>query len=303
MWPVKEKNTLRRGTIISFNSNFVIVVDDEIDGENLCTLRGRFKLTNTKPAVGDRVEYIMDHDRGRIESILPRTNLLNKPKVSNVDMAVIVISLSSPDVPFNTVDRILFGVSMSNVKIILVLNKIDITDDEKITEFTNIYKVYDTLFTSTFTGQGIDELKLRLKDHISVFAGPSGVGKSSILNFILKSKLKIGSISDSTNLGKHTTTSASLLKIEGGGFVVDTPGFTTIEFEDIEPHDVQKFFPEIKGASYECAFDDCTHEAEPGCNVKAFVDDGRIPVSRYRSYINILKEVKKNRGVRFEKSH
>uniref|UniRef100_A0A7V3RE93 Small ribosomal subunit biogenesis GTPase RsgA n=1 Tax=Mesoaciditoga lauensis TaxID=1495039 RepID=A0A7V3RE93_9BACT len=305
MRATQEKNTLKKGTIVSFNSNLVTVEDYESGEEILCTLRGRFKLTNTKPMVGDRVEYTVDRDRGRVESILPRINVIDKPKISNVDQAVVVVTLSSPDLPYATIDRIILNASRSTIALVLILNKIDLTDPKKINEFKQIYRIYDPILSCVFTGEGIDELKFRLKDHISIFTGPSGVGKSSLLNSILNLKLKTGCVSQSTNFGKHTTSSATLIRIEKGGFVVDTPGFTTIELSNIKPLDVQNFFPEIKSAAYGCAFDDCAHENEPGCNVKALVEKGEIPLSRYENYLKILKEVKdqKIRGDNFEKKY
>jgi ribosome biogenesis GTPase len=281
---------LRKGIITKFHSNFAVVKDEDDGLETLCTLRGRMKLSKTKPMVGDRVEYIVSHDRGRIESILPRTITLKRPRVSNVDTVVVVITRSQPNVVWSMVDRILAGVELSNVRIVLALNKIDITSKNEIDEFKSIYRHYDVVLTSTYEAKGIDELEELLRGHISVFAGPSGVGKSSLLNSILKSDLKTGAISQATNLGKHTTTSASLMELKKGGFVVDTPGFITMNFRDVEPLKVQELFPEIKAASFACLFDDCVHDAEPGCHVKELVENGEIAKSRYESYIGILHE-------------
>jgi len=280
------------GRIISFHSNFAIVKDDRKDLETLCTLRGRFKLSKTKPMVGDHVEYMIVGDRGRIESIFPRTITLKKPRVANIDTVVVVVSVSSPDVQYSTIDRIIAAVALSKVEIVLVLNKLDITSDEKIKSFKRVYSPYVTVFTSTVTGEGIEELKGKLKGRIAVFAGPSGVGKSSLLNTISSSNLRTGRISKATNMGRHTTSSASLLELEEGGFVVDTPGFITVDFKESTPSEVQELFPEIRSASMMCAFDDCVHDAEPGCYVKELVKSGKIPKSRYKSYLEILKEVR-----------
>ncbi len=303
MWSIEETNTLRRGTIISFYSNFAIVSDDVDKSETLCSLRGRFKLSKIKPLVGDKVEYIRDHDRGRIESILPRISVIEKPKISNVNQAVTVFSISKPDVPYSIVDRTIASVLRSIPNVLVVLNKVDITDESRLEEFKRIYRIHDLHLVSAYTGMGIDELRSKLRDKISVFAGPSGVGKSSLINQIIGSNLKTGVISDKTNFGKHTTTAASLLKIPEGGFIVDTPGFTTIEFTNIAPEEVQKLFLEIFSASKECAFDDCLHEFEPGCKVKELVEKGEIPNSRYKNYLSILNEVKSQKigDVKFDK--
>lgn len=299
MRSVKETDTLKNGIIVSFNSGFVTVVDESDGKEILCSLRGRFKITGTKPLVGDRVEYIVEGDRGRVESILPRHNVLERPKVSNVDQAVAVFSISTPMVPLSIVDRTVANISKTLAEILIVLNKIDITDRSKVEEFKKIYEVYKVFLVSAHLGTGIEDLRKNLEKKISVFAGPSGVGKSSIINSLLSANLKTGNISK-TNFGKHTTTAVSLLKIEGGGFVLDTPGFTTVEFDDLKPEEVQKLFPEIFNASHKCLFDDCVHDLEPGCHVKEMVENGTIPKSRYENYLSILREVREKEG-KFEK--
>jgi len=294
---------LKRGVIISFYSNFVIVSDEIDRSETLCSLRGRFKLSNIRPFVGDKVEYSKDHDRGRIESILPRRNMIEKPRIVNVDQVIAVFSVSKPDVPYSIIDRTIANVSRSIPNVLVVLNKTDITDEKKLEEFKHIYGVYTLYLVSAYEKTGIDDLRSGLKDKISVFAGPSGVGKSSLINAITDLNLKTGLISDKTNLGKHTTTTVSLLKIPNGGFVADTPGFTTTEFTNVAPEEVQKFFPEIFRASKACAFDDCLHEFEPECKVKELVEKGEIPNSRYKNYLSILNEIKSQKigDVRLDK--
>ena len=284
---------MRTGIVIKFHSNFVVVKDDEEDLNTLCTLRGRFKLSKIKPMVGDRVEYITSQDRGRIESIMPRTSVIQKPRVSNVDNVVVVVSRSKPYVQYSMIDRIVAGISLSKVNVVLALNKTDITEQEEIEDFKRVYAPYRVVLMSTITRKGLDLLEKELEGHISVFAGPSGVGKSSLLNSILSLELKTGRVSNATNMGRHTTTSASLLGLKGEGFVVDTPGYITVEFGEIAPLQVQELFPEIKAASPMCLFDDCLHNEEPECYVKELVKSGGIPQSRYESYLNILKETKK----------
>ncbi len=284
---------MRTGIVMKFHSNFVVVKDDEEDRTTLCTLRGRFKLSKIKPMVGDHVEYIISQDRGRIESIMPRVSVIEKPRVSNVDNVVVVVSRSKPYVQYSMIDRIVAGVSLSKVNVVLALNKIDITEQEEIENFKRVYSPYSVVLTSTINGEGLDDLKKELEGHISVFAGPSGVGKSSLLNSILSLELKTGLVSNATNMGRHTTTSASLLELKGYGFVVDTPGYITVEFKNVAPLQVQELFPEIMAASSMCLFDDCLHNAEPECHVKELVKSGDIPKSRYESYLNILEETEK----------
>ncbi len=291
MWSTEEEARLRKGIITRFHSNFAVVKDLHEDRTTLCTLRGRFKLMKIKPMVGDVVEYMLSGDRGRIESILPRMNTLNKPRVSNINTVVVVTCRAQPYIQYSMLDRILAGVSFSKADVILVLNKVDITDHSDVKEFRNIYSFYETVFTSAQNGDGVKELEEKLRGSVSVFAGPSGVGKSSLLNRILNANLKTGKVSNATKLGKHTTTSASLLELKNGGFVVDTPGFVTIEFGKLKPLQVQELFPEIKAASVACLFDDCFHDAEPNCNVKRLVEEGKIARSRYQNYLDILHQV------------
>ncbi|NIA09773.1 MAG: ribosome small subunit-dependent GTPase A [Nitrospiraceae bacterium] len=284
---------MRTGIVIKFYSNFVAVKDDEEDLTTLCTLRGRFKLSKIKPMVGDRVEYIISQDRGRIESIMPRISVIEKPRVSNVDNVVVIVARSKPYVQYSMIDRIVAGVSLSKVNVVLALNKIDITEQKEIEDFKRVYSPYRVVLTSTVSGEGLDDLEKELEGHISVFAGPSGVGKSSLLNSMLSLKLKTGRVSNATNMGRHTTTSASLLELKGEGFVVDTPGYIAVEFRNVAPLQVQELFPEIRAASSMCLFDDCLHNAEPECHVKELVKSGDIPQSRYESYLNILRETEK----------
>ncbi len=298
MRTTEEQNALRTGTIVAFHSNFVIVRDDLERKRTLCTLRGRFKLTKTKPMVGDRVEYIVEKDRGRIESIMPRRIVLKRPKVANIGKAIIVMTRSSPDVPYGTVDRFIATALMAEVEIVLVLNKTDLTEKKKYDEFIRIYKPYRPLTTSVATGVGLDELERELMGSVSFFTGPSGVGKTSLLNAVLSTDYRVGKVSEAINFGRHTTTSVNLMELTGGGLIVDTPGFMTLEFSELEPLDVKKLFPEIEDAAEGCAFDDCVHDAEPGCQVKRLVESGEIAGSRYESYIEILKETRNSERLR-----
>ncbi|MFN3284050.1 MAG: ribosome small subunit-dependent GTPase A, partial [Pseudothermotoga sp.] len=216
-----------------------LIVEDSKTGERIrCFLRGRFKLQGLRPIVGDVVEYSKVGDTGVVESVLKRKNELLKPRVANVDQVVCVYTIKKPEVPLLTLDKLLVLVEEAKLNVLLVLNKIDLldkSDEDKKKSFIETYtKIYPVVCTSTKTGEGIEELKSHFKDRLSVFAGPSGVGKSSLLNIICPGiNLRTQEISEKLERGKHTTTAAELIHLPFGGLVVDTPGFSLIEVDHI----------------------------------------------------------------------
>lgn len=284
-----------RGIVVKFMSNVLIVEDSKTGQRIRCYLRGRFKLQGLKPIVGDIVEYSNVGDTGVVESVLKRKNELLKPRVANVDQVVCVHTIKKPDVPLLMLDKLLVLVEEVKLNALLVLNKIDLldkSDEDKKKSFIDTYaKIYPVLCTSTKTGEGIEELKNYFKDRLSVFAGPSGVGKSSLLNSICPGiNLRTQEISEKLEKGKHTTTAAELIHLPFGGLVADTPGFSLIEMNHIKPEDLRLYFPEILENS-NCLFKDCTHIDEPGCKIKELVQKGEIALSRYQNYLEIYKEV------------
>ncbi len=274
----------------------VLIVEDSKTGERIrCFLRGRFKLQGLRPIVGDVVEYSKVGDTGVVESVLKRKNELLKPRVANVDQVVCVYTIKKPEVPLLMLDKLLVLVEESKLNVLLVLNKIDLldkSDEDKKKSFIETYtKIYPVVCTSTKTGEGIEELKGHFKDRLSVFAGPSGVGKSSLLNAICPGiNLRTQEISEKLERGKHTTTAAELIRLPFGGLVVDTPGFSLIEVDHIKPGNLKLYFPEML-ESNNCLFKDCTHLDEPGCKIKELVQKGEIALSRYENYREIYKEV------------
>lgn len=280
---------------MKFMSNVLIVEDSKTGDRIRCYLRGRFKLQGLKPIVGDIVEYSNVGDTGVVESVLKRKNELLKPRVANVDQVVCVHTIKKPEVPLLMLDKLLVLVEEVKLNALLVLNKIDLldkSDEDKKKSFIDTYaKIYPILCTSTKTGEGIEELKSYFKDRLSVFAGPSGVGKSSLLNSICPGiNLRTQEISEKLEKGKHTTTATELIHLPFGGLVADTPGFSLIEMNHIKPEDLKLYFPEILENS-NCLFKDCTHIDEPGCKVKELVQKGEIALSRYQNYLEIYKEV------------
>jgi ribosome biogenesis GTPase len=281
--------------VVKFISNALIVEDSNTKERIRCVLRGRFRLSDLKPVVGDIVEYVRVHDTGVVESIIKRKNELPKPKIANVDQVVCVYTLRRPEVPLLILEKLLVLVEEAHLNALIVLNKIDLLteeDEQRKKLFLETYsKLYPVVMTSAKTKQGIDELVEHFKDKTSVFAGPSGVGKSSLLNAICPgANLRTQEVSEKLERGRHTTTAAELLHLPFGGLVADTPGFSLIEVNHIRPDKLKYYFKEIREHG-NCLFKDCNHIDEPGCKIKELVEEGVIAKSRYENYLEIFKEV------------
>lgn len=265
-----------------------------------CKARGLFRKEKIKPLVGDNVLIDLNDidDMGYIMEIKKRETELIRPPVANVNQSIIVFALKDPNPNLWLLDRFLLLSEKEKLKAVIVFNKTDLISEEKLQSIYEVYRNtgYKIIKTSTKSMSGINELKQILKNRISVFAGPSGVGKSSLLNAIEPNlELKIGDISDKTKRGKHTTRSSSLLELSFGGFVVDTPGFSSLDLNFINEDELEIFFPEIYENSMECKFNDCKHNKEPGCNVKKKLEEGNISKERYENYLSFLEEIKKSR--------
>ncbi len=283
-------------------------------------LRGKVRLERsgaTNPvAVGDRVRYELDgiateEHPAVIKEILPRDNYLIRRSTNlsrqshviaaNLDQAVIIVSLLFPEIKLPFLDRILVTCEVYKVPVLIVLNKVDLYRDEipeMVSTFRQIYEGagYTVLETSARTGEGIDALRERCRDRINLFSGESGVGKSSIIKALDPGlDPKIGSISDVHLQGKHTTSLYEMYRLDGGGFVIDTPGLRGFGLVDLEKEEISKYFPEMLREMDNCRFVPCTHTHEPDCAVKAAVDEGRISAERYNSYLGMLEEDKKFR--------
>lgn len=259
--------------------------------------RGVFRDTGITPLVGDRVKIRMNDDdnTGYVDEILPRTNELVRPPVANISQAIIVMSIKSPDINTWLLDKFLLMAEYINLNIIICLNKLDLSKDKSI-ELKDIYLKagYKVIITSTKEDIGINELKSALKGHVTVFAGPSGVGKSSLLNKISPYfDREIGDISLKSKRGKHTTRSVELLELREDTFVLDTPGFSSLNLDFIEePSEVKDYFKEINKYGVECRFQSCLHDKEPGCAVKSYVEKGIIDDKRYSNYLLLLEDIR-----------
>lgn len=263
-----------------------------------CRARGLFREDNITPLVGDKVLIRINEEDGTgyIEEIMERKSELIRPPVANVTQAIIVMSIKKPDINFWLLDRFIILAEHQNLNIIICLNKVDLTKREEITSILDIYKntSYPIVKTSTKTGEGIEDLKEYLKDQVTVVAGPSGVGKSSLLNQIKPGlELKTGDVSKKTTRGRHTTRHVELIDLGSNSYVLDTPGFSSLNLDFIEfEEELSRYFNEIDEFATSCKFINCLHFKEPGCEVKKQVEKGRISPVRYENYLKFLEEIK-----------
>ncbi|MBN2796724.1 MAG: ribosome small subunit-dependent GTPase A [Clostridia bacterium] len=266
-----------------------------------CRARGIFKNRKITPLVGDKVTISVDESdptKGRIETIEDRSIELVRPPVANVTQAIIVFSVAQPDPNLNLLDKLLAICAYRGLKVVLCFNKVDLENASFIQSLETIYEHagYKVIPTSATNHIEIDALKAVLKDEISVFAGPSGVGKSSLLNEIQAGmQLQVGSLSKKINRGKHTTRHSELIELTSGGMVVDTPGFTSMDITEIEIESLSDCFLEFKQPSESCRFNNCLHINEPHCGVKDAVKNGAIHQSRYDSYVYFINALEEHR--------
>ncbi|MBU5254704.1 ribosome small subunit-dependent GTPase A [Tissierella praeacuta] len=262
-----------------------------------CRARGVFREEKLTPLVGDKVRIrISDEDNtGYIEEIYPRTSKLLRPPVANITQAIIVMSIKGPDINPWLLDRFIIMAEHENLDIVICINKSDLAE-EKALDLKSIYKNigYKVINTSIVTGEGIDELKELLNNNISVFAGPSGAGKSSLLNTVNENfKLETGNVSFKTKRGKHTTRHIELLELHDNTFVLDSPGFSSLNIDFIEQEiELKNYFREIYKYGDKCRFISCLHKNEPNCEVKKQVEEGNIRKERYENYLLFLEEIK-----------
>ncbi|MCT4687372.1 ribosome small subunit-dependent GTPase A [Vallitalea sp.] len=263
-----------------------------------CKARGIFRNKKIKPLIGDNVEIsILENEdmKGNILEILPRKNSLIRPTVANIDQVVIVFAVENPKPNFNLLDKFLITAERENICVVICFNKVDTISDEDLDEIKNIYKDtgYDVLLTSATKDIGISPLREILYDKTTVFAGPSGVGKSSILNLIQSVEmLETGEVSEKIKRGKHTTRHATLLAFDKDSYVVDTPGFSSLYIDEIQKEDLKNYFIEFKKYEDNCKFYGCNHISEPDCAVKHALKNGEISKLRYESYKMLYDELK-----------
>ena len=266
-----------------------------------CKAKGVFRKEKLKPLVGDNVEIeiLSEEDKkGNITQIYPRYNELIRPAVANIDQALVVFAVTKPSPHFNLLDRFLVMMESKGIPVILCFNKDDIAEEAQIEELREIYEKtgYPCIFTSALQGKNIDEVKALLQGKTTAIAGPSGVGKSSIINILQpEANMETGDISQKIERGKHTTRHSELFPIDEESYIMDTPGFSSLYVNDFEKEELKNYFPEFAQFEGECRFHGCDHVHEPGCAVKEAVRQGIIHKIRYLDYKEMYEELKAKR--------
>lgn len=266
-----------------------------------CKAKGVFRNKKIRPLVGDNVEIVVvdeEKKKGNVEEILPRKNELIRPAVSNIDMALVIFAAAKPDPNFNLLDRFLCMMEYQKVPVTICFNKCDLISEEQKKELEDIYKPagYEIIFTSAKAGIHLEELKALLKGKTTTVAGPSGVGKSSLINQLQDSVyMETGSISEKIERGKHTTRHSEIIPIGEDAYIMDTPGFSSMDMPGFEKEDLWTCYPEFLPHEPYCKFQGCSHISEPNCGVKDALAEGSISSIRYENYKLLYEEMKQIR--------
>ena len=252
-----------------------------------CKAKGIFRKDNFKPLVGDNVEITVlneEEKEGSVTSILPRRNSLIRPAVANVDQAFLIFAMENPKPNFLLLDRFLIMMEQQEIPVVICFNKKDVGEKEEMEKLYEIYTGcgYRVVLSSTYEGEGMDEIHEILKGKTTVVAGPSGVGKSSITNCMQgEVQMETGEISKKLKRGKHTTRHSQVIPVEKNTFLVDTPGFSSLYLTDMKEEELRDYFPEFVMYEPQCRFQGCMHIHEPGCAVKKALSEGEISQQRY----------------------
>lgn len=266
-----------------------------------CKAKGIFRKDNFKPLVGDNVEITVlneEKKEGSVTSILPRRNSLIRPAVANVDQAFLIFAMENPKPNFLLLDRFLIMMKQQEIPAVICFNKKDVGEKEEMEKLYEIYTGcgYRVVLSSTYEGEGMDEIHEILKGKTTVVAGPSGVGKSSITNCMQgEVQMETGEISKKLKRGKHTTRHSQVIPVEKNTFLVDTPGFSSLYLTDMKEEELRDYFPEFVMYEPQCRFQGCMHIHEPGCAVKKALSEGKISQQRYDNYLALYEELKEKR--------
>ncbi len=263
-----------------------------------CKAKGVFRKDNRKPLVGDWVEMdVLDEGEklGNISALLPRDSELIRPAVANVDQALVIFAIAKPQPNFNLLDRFLVMMGQQGIPSVICFNKLDIDEEGLGRRYRKLYSDcgYRTLAVSARLGRGIEELKGMLTGHTTAVAGPSGVGKSSIINCLQSDTvMETGEISAKIERGKHTTRHSELIAIGEDSYILDTPGFSSLGLFDLDKEQLAYLYPEFRVHEKYCRFGGCAHIGEKDCGVKAAVEDGAVSKLRYENYCLLYEELK-----------
>lgn len=284
-----------RGKIIKGIGGFYYIHTGEALYE--CKAKGIFRKEKMKPLVGDNVQIdVLDEEKklGSIVQILPRLNSLIRPAVANVDQAVVIFAMARPEPNLNLLDRFLVMMQMQGIKTLICFNKTDIAEDDLSEKLKKIYDKCENelLFVSSLTESGIDMLKEKLTGKTTVLAGPSGVGKSSVVNRLFpEAQAQTGLVSEKIGRGKHTTRHSELFYLEKQTYIMDTPGFSSLAVPDMEKEELKDYFSEFIPYDGMCRFQGCAHIHEPGCHIKDMVEAGELSENRYQNYVQMYGEL------------
>lgn len=286
------------GILLKGYGGFYYVYGDERVWE--CSLRGRFRVKEQNFLPGDRVKIaVKDETKGTVEAALPRRNYLIRPAIANVDQVFLVFALTTPKPDMNLLDRLLIQVLAEKIEPVLVFTKLDKVEEHREEggasglAIPEIYREigFEVCVISNKTGQGVETVAAHLKNKISVLAGPSGAGKSSLCNVLLPGmKLKTGELSAKAKRGRHTTRHIELM-LCSGGFVADTPGFSSLFLPKMKREELSGYFPEFGPFGRRCRFSSCLHAKEPDCAVKEALENKEIFHLRYAHYLTFLQEI------------
>ncbi|MDB8698349.1 ribosome small subunit-dependent GTPase A [Mediterraneibacter gnavus] len=266
-----------------------------------CKAKGVFRKEKIKPLVGDNVRIeILDEENktGNIVEIFPRKNELIRPAVANIDQALVVFAVTKPTPHFNLLDRFLVMMERKEIPVVLCFNKKDIATSPEIAELEAIYEKcgYPIVFTSALAQENIEEIRRLLLKKTTAIAGPSGVGKSSLINLLQNQvQMETGTISRKIERGKHTTRHSELIAVDADSYIMDTPGFSSLYVNDFEKEELKYYFREFASYEGQCRFQGCDHVHEPGCAVKEALEEGKIHPIRYKNYLEMYTELKEKK--------
>lgn len=289
------QNKVLQGKIIRGIAGFYYV---HVTGHGIyeCKAKGVFRKNKEKPLVGDNVEItVLDEEGklGNVSEILPRKNDLIRPAVANVDQALVIFATDKPKPNFNLLDRFLLMMEQKDIPTVICFNKTDLVTEEEQNQLKQIYEKtgHEIFFVSVAKKQGIELIKERLQGKTSTVAGPSGVGKSSLINLLQSDiKMETGSISEKIQRGKHTTRHSELIALDNGSYILDTPGFSSLAVFELEKEDIKWYYPEFERLQDKCRFMGCNHIHEPDCAIKEAVENGGISSVRYENYRLLFEE-------------
>lgn len=285
------------GKIVKGIAGFYYVHIPEM-GVYECKAKGIFRKDNKKPLVGDdvRIQILNEEEKtGNIEELLPRRSEIIRPAVANIDQALVIFAIAKPQPNFNLLDRFLIMMQQQDIPCVICFNKSDLDEDGKREEYEGIYRAcgFETISVSAKKENGLDALKEILQGKTTTVAGPSGVGKSSIINRLQDGvTMETGAISTKIERGKHTTRHSELIAVGENTYILDTPGFSSLGLFDMEKEDLALYYPEFAPFEVNCKFGGCSHITEPVCGIKDAMEEGKISELRYENYKLLYEELK-----------